>query len=45
MTEFEKNVAEFTSVKYAVATVNGASALHIAINLAEARPRDEVRVR
>ena len=31
VTEFEKKVAEFTGSKYAVATVNGTAALHVAI--------------
>jgi perosamine synthetase len=40
--EFEKKVAEFTGARYAVATVNGTSALHVAIELAEVAPGDEV---
>jgi aminotransferase in exopolysaccharide biosynthesis len=40
--EFEKSVAEFTDAKYAVATVNGTSALHVAIQLAGVCPGDEV---
>ena len=34
VTEFEEKVAEFTGSKYAVATVNGTAALHVAIELA-----------
>ena len=40
--EFEKKVAEFTGSKYAVSTVNGTSALHVAIELAGVKPGDEV---
>ena len=42
VTEFEEKVAEFTGSKYAVATVNGTSALHVAIVLAGSKPGDEV---
>jgi len=42
VTEFEHKVAEFTGARYAVATVNGTSALHVAIQLAEVLPGDEV---
>ena len=42
VTEFEKKVAEFTGSKYAIATVNGTAALHIAIELAGVKPGDEV---
>ncbi len=42
VTEFEEKVAEFTGSKYAVATVNGTAALHVAIELAEVKPGDEV---
>ena len=42
VTEFEKKVAEFTGSKYAVATVNGTAALHVAIELAGVKPGDEV---
>ena len=42
VTEFEKSVAEFTGSKYAVATVNGTAALHVAIELAGVKPGDEV---
>lgn len=40
--EFEAKIAEFTNSKYAVATVNGTSALHIALNLAGVKEGDEV---
>jgi perosamine synthetase len=40
--EFEEKVAEFTGSKYAIATVNGTAALHVAIELAGVRPGDEV---
>ncbi len=42
VTEFEEKVAEFTGSKYAVATVNGTAALHVAIELAGVKPKDEV---
>ena len=42
VTEFEQKVAEFTGSKYAVATVNGTAALHVAIELAGVKPGDEV---
>ncbi len=42
VTEFEDKVAEFLGSKYAIATVNGTSALHVAIELAGVRPGDEV---
>ena len=42
VTEFEEKVAEFTGSKYAVATVNGTAALHVAIELAGVKPGDEV---
>lgn len=38
--EFETSVAEFTGAKYAVATVNGTAALHVALELVGVR-RDE----
>jgi len=40
--EFENRVAEFTGSKYAIATVNGTAALHVAIQLAGVKPGDEV---
>lgn len=42
VTQFEKCIADYTGTKYAVATVNGTSALHIAIKLAGVAPGDEV---
>jgi perosamine synthetase len=42
VTEFEQKVAEFTGSKYAIATVNGTAALHIAIELAGVKPGEEV---
>ena len=42
VTEFEKKVADFTGSKYAIATVNGTAALHVAIELAGVKPGDEV---
>jgi len=42
VTEFKGKVAEFTGSKYAVATVNGTAALHVAIELAGVKPGDEV---
>lgn len=42
VTEFEQRIAEFTGAKYAVATVNGTAALHVALQLAGVRRDDEV---
>ena len=42
--EFEDKVKEFTQSRYAVATVNGTSALHISYLLAGIQPKDEVLV-
>ena len=42
VTELEEKVAEYTGSKYAVATVNGTAALHVAIELAGVKPGDEV---
>jgi aminotransferase in exopolysaccharide biosynthesis len=39
---FEQKLAEFTGAKYAVATVNGTSALHISLILAGVEASDEV---
>jgi perosamine synthetase len=39
---FEHLVAEYTGVKYAIATVNGTSALHIALKLVDVNQGDEV---
>ena len=41
---FEKLIAERAGTKYAVATVNGTAALHIALMLAGVEPNDEVLV-
>lgn len=41
---FEKDICQFTGSKYAVACVNGTSALHIALQLAGVKPGDEVIV-
>lgn len=40
--EFEEKIAEYTGSKFAVATSNGTSALHIALQLAGVRRNDEV---
>lgn len=40
--EFEQRIAYFTCTKYAVATVNGTAALHIALDLAGVRAGEEV---
>lgn len=40
--EFENSVAKFTGSKYAIATVNGTAALHVAILIAGVEPGDEV---
>jgi len=42
--KFERMVAEFTGVKYAIATMNGTAALHIALLLAGVKPKDYVIV-
>ena len=42
VTRFEEEIATFTGAKFAVATVNGTSALHIAIILAGVNSGDEV---
>jgi len=39
---FEEEVAQYTGVKYAVATVNGTAALHISLLLADVQRGDEV---
>ena len=39
---FEEKIAKYTGSKYAVAAVNGTSALHIALMLAGVKPDDEV---
>jgi len=40
--QFEERLAEYTGAKYAIATVNGTSALHIALKLADVKPNTEV---
>ncbi len=40
--QFEQMVAEFTGAKFAIATVNGTAALHIALKLAGVKQGDEV---
>lgn len=40
--EFEERIAAFTGAKYAVATVNGTAALHVALQLAGVQRGDEV---
>jgi perosamine synthetase len=40
--EFEQQVASFTGAKYAVATVNGTAALHVALQLVGVQRDDEV---
>jgi aminotransferase in exopolysaccharide biosynthesis len=42
VTEFEQQVAAFTGSKYAIATVNGTAALHVALQLAGVERGDEV---
>lgn len=42
VTEFERDIAEFSGAKYAVATVNGTAALHIALLVAGVQPGDLV---
>jgi len=40
--DFEQKVADFTGSKYAIATVNGTAALHVAFELVGVKPGDEV---
>jgi len=42
VTEFEERVAAFAGARYAVATVNGTAALHVALELAGVRVDEEV---
>ncbi|MDY5969993.1 MAG: LegC family aminotransferase [Bacteroidales bacterium] len=42
VTKFEEAIAKYTGSKYAVATMNGTSALHISMLLAGVHPGDEV---
>ena len=41
---FEQKIAEYTGSKYAIACVNGTSALHVSLRLAGIKPGDEVIV-
>src|ERR1700689_3020818 len=41
---FEKNIAEQAGAQFAIATVNGTAALHIALILADVQADDEVLV-
>lgn len=40
--QFEKDFAEYTGAKYAVACVNGTNALHMSMLVANVKPEDEV---
>lgn len=42
VTQFEQQIAAFTGAKYAVATVNGTAALHVALKLVGVERGDEV---
>ncbi len=42
VTEFESQIATFTGAKYAIATMNGTAALHIALMMAGVTPESEV---
>lgn len=42
--QFEHKISEYTKTKYAVACVNGTSALHISLLLLNVKPEDEVIV-
>ena len=42
VTEFEDSVARYTGAKFAIATVNGTAALHVALVLARVHKGDEV---
>ena len=42
VTEFEEKIQHITGCDYAVATVNGTSALHVALQLADVKSNDEV---
>jgi len=42
--QFEQSLQQYTGAKYAIATVNGTSALHICLLLAGIRPGEEVLV-
>jgi len=42
VTEFEQQIAAFTGSRYAIATVNGTAALHVALQLSGVQREDEV---
>ena len=42
--ELEENIAKYCGVKYAVATINGTSALHLSLIACDVKPQDEVIV-
>ncbi len=42
--EFERRLTEITGSRYAIATVNGTAALHVALKLAGVEPGDEVLI-
>ncbi|MDX5300419.1 MAG: aminotransferase class I/II-fold pyridoxal phosphate-dependent enzyme, partial [Gammaproteobacteria bacterium] len=42
VSEFEQRTATYTGAKYAIATVNGTAALHVALQLAGVKRDDEV---
>jgi perosamine synthetase len=42
--EFEKTLADFTGANFAISVVNGTSALHLALKIAEVLPGDEVLI-
>lgn len=42
VTEFEQQIAAFTGARFAIATVNGTAALHVALQLAGVHRNDEV---
>ena len=42
VTEFEQQIAKFTGAQYAIATVNGTAALHVALDLVGVERGDEV---
>ncbi len=44
VSEFERKIAEFTGIPYAVAVVNGTAALHLSLMLADVKPDDEVLI-
>ena len=42
--KFEKSLAAYTGAKYAIAVVNGSSALHLALKVCGVKPGDEVLI-